>query len=78
MKKTYIKPVVKSLHIDSEGMMAATLKVKVMKYDNATVSAINTSIGIINADEISSETTVYHSRGIDSNDLWDDDDEPGL
>ena len=69
MKKIYIKPTVKILHIDFEGMMDTISGTAVSEY-NGEASDISGSIGVKSGDDKESGT-VYHTKGID---LWDDDD----
>ena len=73
MKKTYIKPTVKILYTDSEGIMADAVSGTAVGSYNGEDSDIDGTIGTESGDDNSS---VYHTKGSDLWDDWEDDDLP--
>ena len=71
MKKTYIKPTVKILHTDFEGIMADPVSHAAVKDYNGNDTDYD--IGTESGDNSSN---VYHTKGVDLWDDWEDDDLP--
>ena len=67
MKKTYIKPTVKILHTDFEGIMADQVSHTAVKDYNGEDTETGNDIGTESGDNSSSH--IYSTKGVD---LWDD------